>query len=228
MCGRFTNKLTWTEIVQLYRLTDPPMNLRPRYNIAPTQDVLAVVEDGGRHARTMRWGLVPDWAGEPLRASTINARAETVADKPLWREPFRRRRCVIPASSFFEWKASAGGKQPYLIERADGRPLSFAGLWDRNEALGLVSCAIVVCAASRQMRPFHDRMPVILDGDGIDRWLAEPAQELLVPSPLALRFQPVSKAVNSPRNEGPELIEPAYGTQPSDPGPLFARDRDRN
>jgi putative SOS response-associated peptidase YedK len=211
MCGRFTNKLTWQEVHDLYRLTDPPMNLRPRYNIAPTQDVLAVVqEEDGRHARMMRWGLIPHWAKEPLKASTINARAETITEKPLWREPFRKRRCIIPACGFYEWRKEGNAKQPYRIERADGQPLSFAGLWASNETLGVVSCAIVVCEANQEMRPYHDRMPVILDREGVEGWLAQPAQELLQPSHLPWKIFAVSRDVGSVRNDRPELIEPLY------------------
>jgi putative SOS response-associated peptidase YedK len=184
------------------------MNLRPRYNIAPTQDALTVIEeeDGG-HARMMRWGLIPHWAKEPLKASTINARAETITEKPLWREPFRKRRCIIPACGFYKWRKEGNAKQPYRIARADGQPLSFAGLWASNETLGVISCAIIVSSANEEMEPYHDRMPVILEGDGIDQWLAEPAQDLLVPSDLPLRIYAVSKAVSNVSNDSPELIK---------------------
>jgi putative SOS response-associated peptidase YedK len=170
--------------------------------------VLTVIEEeDGRHARMMRWGLIPHWAKEPLKASTINARAETITEKPLWREPFRKRRCIIPACGFYEWRKEGNAKQPYRIERADGQPLSFAGLWASNETLGVISCAIIVCAANEEMEPYHDRMPVILEGDGVDRWLTEPAQDLLMSSSLPLHTYPVSKAVGNPRNDGPELVE---------------------
>ena len=210
MCGRFTNKLTWEQIHRLYQLTlDAPMNLRPRYNIAPTQDVLTIVAgEGGRRAATMRWGLVPFWAGEIPKASTFNARAEGIADKPMWRDPFRKRRCIVLADGFYEWTGKSTDRQPHYFTRADGQPLSFAGLWDRNTALDLVSCAIVVTGANKQMRPYHDRMPVLLEMNDIDRWLAEPDASLLKPSKAELSIHPVSKAVNNVRNDGPDLVEP--------------------
>ncbi len=137
MCGRFTHLLTWRRIVELYRLTqpEPPAGWRERFNLAPTQDAVIVRErDGTREAAMMRWGLVPFWSKEPASGySTINARAETVTTKPTYREPFKRRRCIIPASGFYEWRVEPGskGKQPYHFRRADGEPMSFAGLWDR-------------------------------------------------------------------------------------------------
>ncbi|MGE0668818.1 MAG: SOS response-associated peptidase [Sphingomonadales bacterium] len=210
MCGRFTNALTWEQIYRLYQLTlDAPMNLRPRYNIAPTQDVLAIVDtEEGRRAVVMRWGLVPFWAKEIPKASTFNARAEGIAEKPMWRDPFRKRRCIVVADGFYEWTGKPSDRQPVHISRADGEPLSFAGLWDRNTALGIVSCTIVITEANRQMRDYHDRMPVILEPGDIGRWLAEPDAGLLKPSRTELRIHPVSKAVNNVRNEGPDLAQP--------------------
>ena len=210
MCGRFTNALTWEQIYRLYQLTlDPPMNLRPRYNIAPTQDVLTIIgTEEGRRAVMMRWGLVPFWAKEMPKASTFNARAENIADKPMWRDPFRKRRCIVVADGFYEWTGKATDRQPNYFTRADGQPLSFAGLWDRNTALDIVSCTIVITEANKQMRAFHDRMPVVLEEGDIGRWLAEPDASLLKPTKAELRIHPVSKAVNNVRNEGPDLSEP--------------------
>ena len=211
MCGRYSNTLTWAEVVAYYRLLfDTPMNLRPRYNIAPTQDVLTIVPgEDGRRAAMMRWGLVPFWVKEIPRAATVNARAEGIAEKPMWRDPFRQRHCVVVADGFYEWTGKASDRQPYYITRADGQPMSFAGIWDRNTALDTVSCAVVVTEANKQMRSYHDRMPVLLEADGIDRWLSVPDAGLLKPSPVELRIHPVSKAVNSVRNEGPDLVEHA-------------------
>jgi putative SOS response-associated peptidase YedK len=133
MCGRFTNKLTWDEILRLYRLTmtAPPHNLPPRYNICPTDPVDVVTErQGSRDFVRMRWGLVPSWWPKPLkelRAATFNARVETVAEKPFFRDAFRRTRCLIPASGYYEWQDTATGKQPWYFTRADGEPMTFAG-----------------------------------------------------------------------------------------------------
>ena len=139
MCGRFTNRLTWDEIVRLYRLTmkAPPHNLPPRYNICPTDPVDVVTErEGVRDFIRMRWGLVPSWWPKPLkelRAATFNARVETVAEKPFFRDAFRRTRCLIPASGYYEWQDTATGKQPWYFTRADGEPMTFAALRRRQD-----------------------------------------------------------------------------------------------
>lgn len=223
MCGRFTHALDWRDIVELYRLTQPapPDGWRARYNLAPSQDapvVRADPETGGRAVAMLKWGLVPFWAKEAkVGYSMINARAETVASKPAYREAFRRRRCLVPASGFYEWRAEGSGpKQPYHFCCAEGGPMTFAGLWERWEkgAEPLETFTIVVGPANDQVRPYHDRMPAILDPAQWDAWLdpASPAdalQALLQPYPGALTIQPVSRAVNNPRNDAPTLLEPA-------------------
>jgi putative SOS response-associated peptidase YedK len=163
-------------------------------------------------------GLVPAWAPEPKTSyRTINARAETAADKPAYRQAFRRRRCLIPADGFYEWPAVGKGKQPYCIAPADGQPVAFAGLWERWERDGevLESGTILVTQANALIAPIHDRMPVILDPAAEARWLdphvTDPAalRPLLVPCPPArLRVWPVSPAVNRPGAAGPELLAP--------------------
>jgi putative SOS response-associated peptidase YedK len=154
MCGRFTNRLTWEEIVRLYRLTikAPPHNLPPRYNICSTDPVDVVTEgDRNRDFARMRWGLIPSWWPKPLKdlkAATFNARAETVADKPFFRDAFRRTRCLIPASGYYEWQNTATGKQPWYFTRADGEPMTLAGLCDewKDKATGevLKSCTMLI------------------------------------------------------------------------------------
>jgi putative SOS response-associated peptidase YedK len=173
MCGRFTVKMTWAEIVALYKLAldRPPHNLQPRYNVCPTDPIDVVTEQGGKRDYVrMRWGLVPRWWSKPLKelkAATFNARAETVETKPFFRDAFKRNRCPIPASGYYEWKAEAGGKQPYYFIRADGDPLTFAGLWDewRDRATGevLKSCTIIITEPSAVPAEIHDRVPVILE-----------------------------------------------------------------
>jgi putative SOS response-associated peptidase YedK len=133
MCGRFTQSYTWRELVELYRLTQSARNLQPRYNIAPTTSINVVrLTDAGRELVPMRWGLIPGWWKKTANEvpSTFNARAETVAQKPMFRSPFKRSRCIVPASGYYEWRAAEGGKQAYFISAANGTVLSIAGLWD--------------------------------------------------------------------------------------------------
>lgn len=221
MCGRFTHKLSWTDIVRLYRLTDPepPQGWSARYNLAPSQ-IAPVIrrnpDTGARELAMLRWGLVPFWAkDEKIGYSCINARAETVATKPAFREAFRRRRCLVLASGFYEWRGEGKVKQPYHFTCADGGPMTFAGLWERWEkgAAPLESFSIIVGAANQQVQPYHDRMPVILTPEVWDRWLDPAAKvhaltSLLVPYGGTLQIDRVSRAVNSPKNDTPDLILP--------------------
>ncbi len=183
-----------------------------------------ILTDGVREAAMLRWGLVPFWFKEPDAGySTINARAETVATKPTFREPFNRRRCIVPASGFYEWRAEPGskGKQPYHFRRADGEPMSFAGLWDRwqkGEAEAVESFTIIVGVAPPTIAPYHDRAPVILEPEWFDAWL-DPATDPKMLEPMLASFEgavviePVSKAVNNPRNDYAELITPVQSRQ---------------
>jgi putative SOS response-associated peptidase YedK len=220
MCGRFTRSYTWREIHELYRLTTPASNLQPRYNICPTTPVDAVIErNGKRELVPMRWGLVPAWWSKPikeLKLATFNARAESVAEKPFFREAFRRSRCLIPASGYYEWHDSPSGKQPYYFTRKDGSLLTIAGLWDqwRDRTSGemLLSCAMIIAPANDWVAEVHDRMPVILEPSQFDPWLGGSAGvEALKPAADAvLQRCPVSRRVNSSRasDEDPTLIEP--------------------
>jgi putative SOS response-associated peptidase YedK len=218
MCGRFTQKYTWRELVDLYRLTQPARNLEPRYNIAPTTtvDVLRV-RDGTRELVPMRWGLVPGWWKKSIKetAATFNARSETVDEKPMFRSAFKRSRCIIPASGYFEWRAEHGAKQPYYFSEADDGVLSIAGLWDHWKDIEtgelLLSCTIIVTDANRFAGRVHNRMPVFLDEDNLDSWLDGCAgTELLRPAPEnLLQVWPVSKRVNRPvSGDDPTLIDP--------------------
>ena len=220
MCGRFTLRASPVDISHLFALAEvPPME--PRYNIAPTQQVLAVGANstGDRHTATLRWGLVPPWAwDEKIGYRLINARSETAADKPAFRHAFRKRRCLIPTSGFYEWQKTGGKtKQPYYICREDGLPFAFAGLWEEwtKGEKPIDSCAMLTTVANELMAPIHDRMPVILDAKDFDRWLDPAAQDpaklqpLLVPySGSDMTAYPISTFVNSPRNQGPQCIEP--------------------
>jgi putative SOS response-associated peptidase YedK len=220
MCGRFTQFFTWRELVELYRLTQPPRNLRPRYNIAPTTSVEVVQStETGPELVTMRWGLIPSWWKKTAKEapSTFNARAETVAEKPMFRSAFKRNRCILPASGYYEWRTIGKEKQPYFISAADGSVLSIAGLWDewkdRETGEQVTSCTMIVTAANDFTRAIHDRMPVLLEQAECDAWLSRTSgTEILQSAPNdALRMWPVSKVVNvSGRgDEDPRLIEPS-------------------
>ena len=225
MCGRFVQHADPEIYASRYDaevLQALPARTGQGYNVAPTQRVLAVRTADGRERELapLRWGLVPHWSkGPDERYSMINARAETVHSKPAYRDAFRRRRCLIPAEGFYEWRAARGGKQPYLMRRDDGEPFVMAGLWETwspdDGAQPLESCTIIVTDANDLIAPVHDRMPVILGDADLDAWLdpanqdSDALQALLRPAPTGgWRLHPVSKVVNSPRNDSPDLIEP--------------------
>lgn len=205
MCGRFAQRYTWRDIEALYGLIGAARNLQAHYNLVPTDAVDAVVPAGGASQLvSMRWGLVPAWWKKSLRdmPATFNARAETIADKPTFRDAFQRRRCIVPASGYYEWRKTQGGRQPYFISAAAGGVLSFAGLWDtwRNPQTGepLTSCTIIVTAANAFTRAVHDRMPVILKPADFAAWLGVAAGAALL-RPAAedmLRMWAVSRRVN--------------------------------
>lgn len=193
-------------------------DLAPNYNVAPTQDVHAVAEhDGRRHLVLFRWGLVPAWASDlSVGARMINARAETLAEKPAFRPSLEGRRCLIPAAGFYEWERTPERKVPHLITREDGDPLAFAGLWSswRDGDRRLLTCTIVTTAAQGPITRLHDRMPVVLPREAWGPWLSRasgPDEALAVlrdAAPPPLTFHPVSTRVNDHRNNGPELVEP--------------------
>lgn len=180
MCGRFTQHYTWAEVHAFLDVFGPPRNLRARYNIAPTTDIEVIRLDAEerRELVRLRWGLVPFFWKKGIKEvpATFNARAETVDQKPMFREAFKRRRCIVPASGFYEWTGEKGAKVPHLFTAGDGSPLlAFAGLWDQwhDAATGedVQSATIIVSGASDWMTPYHDRMPVLLTPELFDAWL---------------------------------------------------------
>ena len=217
MCGRFTQRYTWQELVALYRLTVPASNLEPRYNVAPTTTIDAIISrDGKLELARMRWGLCPSWWKKSLKElpATFNARAETVTEKPMFRAAFKRTRCLIPASGYYEWKAIPDGKQPFYITGKEDPVLSFAGLWDewKDPETGkpIKSATIIVTAANKFAAQIHDRMPVLLAPKQFEPWLSGKAgADTLKSAPEnALRMWPVSRRVNKVGNDNdPTLVE---------------------
>jgi putative SOS response-associated peptidase YedK len=211
---------------RLFETAGALANIPPRYNVAPTQDapVVRLRADGERAIAMLRWGLVPAWSEGPDSGyRMINARAETVATKPAFRGAFRRRRCLVPADGFYEWRKEGARKQPYRIRLRGGGPFAFAGLWERwsperGDAEVIESFTIVVTDANALLEPIHERMPVILAQSDYGAWLdvqgtePEAAQALLRPYPPdQMEAYPVSLRVNSPRNDDPECIAPLHG-----------------
>jgi putative SOS response-associated peptidase YedK len=228
MCGRYLNKLPVEEIARLFGTRGALPNYPARYNIAPTDPVLAVrfnAKTGERSLDVLRWGLIPHWAKDKSNAAKcINARAESLATTPSFRDAFQRRRCLIPASGFYEWQKAGGARTPYAIVPAAAPLFAFAGLWenwrDRAEGAEWVrSCAIVTGPPNDRVAALHDRMPVILEAASWARWLGEAAatpgelKALLTPLPsAAMRIYPVASRVNSVRNDDAGLIEPLLAT----------------
>ncbi|GIW72978.1 MAG: DUF159 family protein [Planctomycetota bacterium] len=223
MCGRFVMAEPAEQLVALYGLEQAP-ELPPRYNIAPSQPV-AIVRRLPRQARPelalVRWGLVPSWAREPAPGRRmINARSETVASRPAFRTALRYRRCLVPASGFYEWQQRPRGpKQPWYIRRRGGGPLSIAGIWERwrgPDGEELQSCALITVPANEVVAPLHDRMPALLEPPVFAAWLdpeltaTEQLVQLLAPAPPELlEAWPVARTVNDPHQQGPQLIAPA-------------------
>lgn len=227
MCGRFTNQFTWRELVELYRITEPYLtplsNLQPRFNFAPTDTgpVIRLDKEGRRQPAMMRWGLVPSWAKDAKGgAAMINAKAETIEEKPAYRKAFASRPCLVPADGFYEWKPiGPKEKQPYFITTAFEEPFAFAGLWEwwrpkdgPRDAPALETFTILTTEPNAVCAPLHTRMPVMLAQDDWGRWLGTPDQRRAILSHAAFPAErmecwAVGKAVGNVRNEGPQLIE---------------------
>lgn len=226
MCGRFTHKYTWEQLHRLLNLVSPPFEFIHRFNVAPTQSAPVVREDvssdrgttAGRRVDLLRWGLIPTWAkDESFGAKTINARAETVATSQVFRDSFKRRRCLVPVSGFYEWRKLPGStrKQPYYFTSSDAEPLMLAGLWSpwKSPDGPMETFTIITTTPNEMMAKFHDRMPVILGAEDWAAWLnpAKASEDelsgLLRPYPAELMLaHPVSTRVNSPKNDDAACI----------------------
>ena len=210
MCARISLTTTAAEIADLFNISDD-RPLFPRFNIAPSQSIPVVRMNGGtRELAAIRWGLIPHWNTDPRHAGFVNARAETAPEKPAFRDAFRRRRCLVPADGFYEWKTRGKRKQPYFFRHLGGGPMAYAAIWDAWT--GLDTVAVLTTTANELVRPLHDRMPAILDPERFEAWLnpKELRPEKLLPligpySVAKMESWPVSDRVNSVRNEEPGL-----------------------
>lgn len=219
MCGRYTLKSPLSVLTERFDIDEFPSSLSPSYNIAPTQQVATVLsENGKRKLEMLRWGLIPSWADDPeIGNRMINARGETVAEKPSYRRAFKRSRCLILADGFYEWQRTDSGKQPFHIRLQDESPFAFAGPWESwDKGDGLRSCTIITTEANDLVGEVHNRMPVILHAEDYEMWLdldfdeREPLTSLLKPYPAeTMEAYPVSRRVNKPSNNEPGVVEPA-------------------
>ena len=223
MCGRYVLKSSPQRLREVFGIEGPDTahseTWRPHYNLAPQQDAPVVrCLEGQRRLDLLRWGLLPAWAKDPaLGSRLINARSETVADKPAFRSAFKSRRCIVPADGFYEWQQQPAGKQPFYIHRQNGELLAMAGLWEQWTSPSgeqVPTFSILTMAANAWMQPLHERMPVILEGDALDAWL-DPAtqpsqlQALFRPLPLdALTAYPVTRAMGNVRHDRPDNLDP--------------------
>ncbi|MGB4595186.1 MAG: SOS response-associated peptidase [Anaerolineaceae bacterium] len=223
MCGRFTMAIDADDVRTQLALGQMPIDWKARYNIAPSQEIPTVPDPTNRDVVMMRWGLVPFWATDPsIGYKMINARAETVLEKPSYKNSFKHKRCLILTDGFYEWQQAGKTKRPYFFSLKSGAPFAFAGLWDDWEPkgvssmpgiAGITSCTIITTAANAVVSPVHPRMPVILTGEATHTWLESTSQTELVSllKPLdskLLQAWEVGSAVNSPANQGAELIVP--------------------
>ena len=218
MCGRFAQRSPAKKISKQFKVEEVPP-LVARYNVAPTQSVLVVREPDEREAVFLKWGLVPRWAKDPAIGNRlINARAETVTEKPSFRDAFSRRRCLVPMEGFYEWARRGDSKRPFYFHMRDGEPFAVAGLWEVWEGDGdpLATCTLLTTSANELLAGYHGRMPVILRPEDYDLWLdagvrsAERLLPLLRPYPREeMTTYAVSPMVNSPSNDSPRCVEPA-------------------
>ena len=239
MCGRFAVSDTPKKLMEHFHLAEL-VDFKPSWNIAPSADILTIIADkaGARHMHPMRWGLIPSWAKDATIGNKLaNARGETLAEKPSFRTAFKQRRCIVPATGFYEWKTQGGKKYPYYISNTNGEPMAFAGLWEHwqtPEGKLLHTCCLITTDPNEIMQPIHDRMPVILDREHWEEWLSpshtrtDDLQTLIAPHAAAgMQAWPVTREVNKVggRNDASltekveELAEPAPPKKKDNGGP---------
>jgi putative SOS response-associated peptidase YedK len=220
MCGRFSLFVPRSKLEDRFEI-EIPEEMPPRYNIAPKNRVLAVRNDQPDTSDRLQWGFIPHWVDDPDEYSQpINARAETVDEKPFFRDAFENRRCLILADGFYEWAGDRGSKEPYRIERVDSEPFAFAGLWESWESNGdsIRTCSILTTEPNNTVAPIHDRMPVLLEPQEEQQWLEDDdggsLKQLLDPYPDDdLTAYRISTAINNPDNENPGVVEPVDDPQ---------------
>lgn len=223
MCGRFASSRPPEQIARRFRTTNPLPNAEPRYNAAPTQEMLVIrfnPETGQRSLDPIRWGLIPHWAKDPAIGNRlINARAESIAEKPSFRDAFRRRRCLVPTDGFYEWRKDTRPRQPYFIRMKEGELFAFAGLWENwhnpETRAWIRTFTIVTTDANTLLRPIHERMPAILPAEDYGKWLGDETagsdelQAMLRPfASEAMEAYPIGFAVNDVRHDDASLLEP--------------------
>ena len=216
MCGRFTLTISIDSVAKTFGVA-PTIEAAPRYNVAPTQEVVSILRNGSAHLDWLQWGLIPSWAkDESIGSKMINARAETLAEKPSFKRLLRSKRCLVVADGFYEWKKENGAKTPMYITLKDGSPFAFAGLWDlwqSSDGRQIRSCTLITTEPNAVVASIHNRMPAILMPDAREMWLDTDLQDehallpLLAPYPAnEMTARAVSRLVNNPKSEGAELI----------------------
>ncbi len=218
MCGRFTLKTSMDTIAEVFGVTlSPSLKVSPRYNVAPTQEIVTIMQNGTAHLDMLRWGLIPSWAKqESIGSKMINARAETLAEKPSFKGLLRSKRCLIIADGFYEWRQENGSKTPMYITLKDGKPFAFAGLWDlwkSPDGEQIRSCTIITTEPNELVATIHNRMPAILSADAREHWLDTTLHDEYALLPLLTAYpademaaRAVSRLVNNPKMDSPELI----------------------
>jgi len=224
MCGRFTLITPLSILRKIFSIATATCDIEASYNIAPTQEVAAVIFQENKSLVKFRWGLVPSWSKDLSgKSKRINARAETISTKPSFRKAFKEKRCLILADGFYEWKKVKGGKQPFYLTLPSGEPFAFAGIyetWQDSDGSAYDSCCIITTEASETVRGIHDRMPVILEPEVLETWInpemqdTDQLEEVLKSAYVRdLKSHPVSRLVNTPANNNPACIEPLMRTE---------------